>query len=136
MAVFIGNRKNSDAAKAALQINWAVREVIGPGIKAQYPTTSFEIKQAVGIDTSSLFVAKTGIRGSNDLVWVGRAANFAAKLSAFRYGTYSSFITEDVFNKLEEKSKFGGNPRRSMWDKIMWQEMGITIYGSTWWWGV
>jgi class 3 adenylate cyclase len=136
MAVFIGNRKNSDAAKAALQINWAVREVIGPGIKAQYPTTSFEIKQAVGIDTSSLFVAKTGIRGSNDLVWVGRAANFAATLSAFRYGTYSSFITEDVFNKLEEKSKFGGNPRRSMWDKIMWQEMGITIYGSTWWWGV
>ncbi|SRR5258708_15019271 len=134
MAVFIGNRKNSDAAKAALQINWAVKSVIAPAIKAQYPTTSFEMKQAVGIDTSSLFIAKTGIRGSNDLVWVGRAANFAAKLSAFRYGTYSSFITEDVFNKLEEKSKFGGNPQRSMWDKIMWQEMGITIYGSNWSW--
>jgi class 3 adenylate cyclase len=136
MAVFIGNRKNSDAAKAALQINWAIKTVIAPAIKAQYPTTSFEMKQAVGIDTSSLFVAKTGIRGSNDLVWVGRAANFAAKLSAFRYGTYSSFITEDVFNKLEEKSKLGGNPQRSMWDKIMWQEMGITIYGSNWSWEV
>jgi class 3 adenylate cyclase len=135
MAVFIGDRKNSDAARAALEINWAVKEVIRPAIKAQYPTTSFELHQAVGIDTSSLFVAKTGIRGSNDLVWVGRAANFAAKLSAFRYGTYSSFITEDVFNRLEVKSKFGGNPQRSMWDKIMWQEMGIAIYGSTWWWG-
>jgi class 3 adenylate cyclase len=136
MALFIGNRKNSDAAKAALQINWAVKTVIAPAIKVQYPTTSFGMKQAVGIDTSSLFIAKTGIRGSNDLVWVGRAANFAAKLSAFRHGTYSSFITEDVFKRLEEKSKLGGNPQRSMWDKIMWQEMGITIYGSNWTWEV
>jgi hypothetical protein len=68
-------------------------------------------------------------------VWVGRAANFAAKPSAFRHGNYSSFVTEDVFIKLNEKSKYGGNPQRSMWDKIMWQEMGITIYGSSWWWG-
>ena len=33
----------------------------------------------LGIDTSKLFVARTGIRKSNDLVWVGRAANYAAK---------------------------------------------------------
>jgi class 3 adenylate cyclase len=135
MAVFTGSHKNSDAARAALEINWAVKKVIGPAVKAQYPATSFEMKQAVGIDTSALFVARTGIRGSNDLVWVGRAANFAAKLSAFRHSNYSSFITEDVFIKLNEKSKYGGNPHRSMWDKIMWQEMGITIYGSSWWWG-
>jgi class 3 adenylate cyclase len=134
MAVFLGNTKNSDAARTALEINFAVKKVIAPAIKVQYPTTAFEIQQAVGIDTSALFVAKTGIRGSNDLVWVGRAANFAAKLSAFRYGSYSSFITEDVFGKLSETSKHGGSPKRSMWDKIMWQEMGITIYGSAWWW--
>jgi class 3 adenylate cyclase len=136
MAVFIGGNKNSSAARTALEINWAVRSVIGPAIKVQYPTTSYEIRQAVGIDTSSLFVARTGIRGSNDLVWVGRAANYAAKLSALRNGSYRSFITEDVFNKLSDESKNGGNPRRVMWDKIMWQEMGIAIYGSTFWWEV
>jgi class 3 adenylate cyclase len=136
MAVFIGDNKNSSAARTALEINWAVRSVIGPALKVQYPTTSYDIQQAVGIDTSSLFVARTGIRGSNDLVWVGRAANYAAKLSAFRYGTYRSFITEDVFNKLSDESKNGGTPRRVMCDKIMWQEMGIAIYGSTFWWEV
>ncbi len=134
MAVFIGGAKNTDAARAALEINAAVKHLINPALKAQYSTTAFEIKQAVGIDTSTLFVAKTGIRGSNDLVWVGRAANFAAKLSTFRYSNYSSFITEDVFTKLRDTSKYGGNPSRLMWEKIMWQEMGITIYGSNWFW--
>lgn len=137
MAVFLGDNKNSHAARAALEIHWAVREIINPSIKAQYPRTSFEVQQAVGIDTSPLFVARTGIRGSNDLVWVGRAANYAAKLSAFRNGSYCSFITEAVFKKLNDSSKYrNGTPRRVMWDKLMWDEMGITIYGSTWWWEI
>jgi class 3 adenylate cyclase len=136
MAVFLGNSKNSDAARAALNIKWAVSSVINPAIKAQYPKTSFEVRQAVGIDTSELLVAKTGIRGANDLVWVGRAANFAAKLCGVRQHGYSSFITEDVFKKLNEGSKLGGNPPRLMWDKLMWEEMGIAIYGSSWTWEV
>lgn len=134
MAVFIGNSKNSNAARAALKINWAVKKVVNPAIKSQYPETSFEVAQAVGIDTSSLFVAKTGIRGSNDLVWVGRAANYAAKLSAYRSNNYSSIISEAVYKQLSDEAKYGGEPRRLMWDKLMWQEMGITIYGSNWWW--
>jgi class 3 adenylate cyclase len=136
MAVFLGESKNSEASRVALRINWAVRNLINPAIRAKYPQTSFEVRQGVGIDTSSLFVAKTGIRGSNDLVWVGRAANYAAKLSVLRYGNYSSFITEDVFNLLSEKSKFGGTPRRPMWEKLTWSETGLTIYGSTWWWEI
>ena len=93
-------------------------------------------RQSVGIDTGSLLVAKTGIRGANDLVWVGRAANYAAKLSGLREGGYATFVTEDVFKKLNEASKYGGNPRRLMWEKLMWSETGITIYGSSWWWEV
>jgi class 3 adenylate cyclase len=136
MAVFTGDSKNSSAAKSALKINWAVRNVINPAIKAQYPDTSFEVQQAVGIDTSSLWVARTGIRGSNDLVWVGRAANYAAKLCGVRQDGYSSLITEDVFKKLSDDVKNGGNPRKLMWEKLMWAEMGISIYGSKWTWGI
>lgn len=136
MAVYLGRSKNSSAAHSALNIHWAVDRVINPAIKAQYPDTSFELKQAVGIDTSPLLVAKTGIRGANDLVWVGRAANYAAKLCGVRQGSYASFITEDVFKLLNDGSKYGGNPRRLMWDKLMWAEMGITIYGSSFWWEV
>jgi class 3 adenylate cyclase len=81
MAVYVGGTKNTSAAKTALQLNWAVNE-INAALKSIYPNSAFQLKHSVGIDTSNLFVAKTGIRNSNDLVWVGRAANYAAKLCA------------------------------------------------------
>lgn len=134
MAVYLSTSKNSSAARSALKINWAVQNVVNPAIKKRYPNTSFSVAQSVGVDTSSLFVARTGIRGSNDLVWVGRASNYAAKLSSLRDSGYSSFITEDVFAKLSEDSKLGGSPRRHMWEKVTWSETGLTIYRSNWWW--
>jgi len=134
MAVFIGDSKNSSAAKTALMINYVVKEVINKSIKEQYPNTEFQIQQAVGIDASKLFIARTGIRGSNDLVWVGRAANYAAKLCALREGDYTSYITENVFNVLNEASKNGGNPKRCMWEKVTWTDQGINVYRSNWWW--
>ncbi len=136
MAVFIGGSKNSSAARAALKINWAVKNIVNPAIKAQYPDTSFALSHVVGIDTSSLFVAKTGIRGSNDLVWIGRAANYAAKLCDLRDGSNPSFITAEVFNQLSEDAKLGGSPKRSMWEKATWAETGLTIYRSNWWWEI
>jgi class 3 adenylate cyclase len=136
MAVYLGDAKNSNAARSALKINWAVKNVINPAIKQEYPNTSYEVSQVIGIDTSPLFVAKTGIRGSNDLVWVGRAANYAAKLCSIREPTHSSYLTEDVFNQLNETSKLGGNPKRTMWEKVTWTETGLTIYRSSWWWAL
>ncbi|MCT7313254.1 adenylate/guanylate cyclase domain-containing protein [Ralstonia sp. CHL-2022] len=133
MAVFIGESKNSDAARAALKIHYAAEEILNTELKTRYPSSGYKVQQAVGIDTGDLFVAKTGIRGSNDLVWVGRAANYAAKLCALRDG-YDTYITEDVYKKLNEKSKFGGNGKDNMWEKHMWDEMGIVVYRSTWWW--
>src|SRR3989442_9814444 len=81
MAVFIGGYKNSSAAKTALNINSFVGE-LNALIKESYPKTAYVLRQSVGIDTSNLFVARTWIRNSNDLDWVGRAANYAAKLCA------------------------------------------------------
>lgn len=133
MAVFIGSTKNSSAAKAALRITYLVQE-INKLIKEQYPKTTYSLSHCVGIDTSELFIARTGIRNSNDLVWVGRAANYAAKLSAIGESGYQSYITEEVYSKLSESSKFGGNPRRNMWEKRTWTAQGITIYRSNWWW--
>lgn len=134
MAVFIGDYKNSSATKAALMINYVVKEIINKAIKEKYPDTTFQIQQTVGIDTSNLFIARTGIRGSNDLVWVGRAANYAAKLCSLRVAGYSSYITSDVFNKLSDNAKNGGNPKRCMWEKMTWKDQGIDIYCSNWWW--
>jgi class 3 adenylate cyclase len=133
MAVFTGNFKNSAAVEAALKIKFLGKE-INNQLKISYPNTSYELKQSVGIDTSPLYVVKTGIREFNDLVWVGRAANYAAKLSALGDAAYQTFITEDVYKQLNESSKFGGNPKKEMWEKRTWTEMGITIYRSNWQW--
>jgi hypothetical protein len=86
----------------------------------------------VGVDTSTLLVARTGIRGSNDLVWVGRAANYAAKLCALRQSNYASYITADIFKVMLEKVKSSSG--RPMWEATKWEEKGITVYRSSWIW--
>jgi len=133
MAVFIGDTKNTSAAKAALQLNWAVSRV-NAALKVAYPNSAFRLQHSVGIDTSELLAARTGIRNSNDLVWVGTAANYAAKLSALSEEGYSVFITEPVFKKLSDSSKYGGSPKRLMWEKDHWQAQNLTIYKSDWSW--
>jgi class 3 adenylate cyclase len=133
MAVFLGDYKNTSAAKAALQIYGCVQE-LNVAIKQAYPKTVYTLRHSVGVDTSDLLVARTGIRDSNDLVWVGRAANLAAKLCSLGDATYPSHITEAVFNKLHDEAKHGGNPRKQMWEKRMWTERGMVLYRSSWNW--
>ena len=134
MAVFTGGRKDDRAVRTALKINFAVEEIVNPAIRDQYPRTTYAIKHVVGIDTSDLFVARTGVRGFNELVWVGRAANHAAKLCAGNGP--ASRITPEVFNLLSPESKFGNN-RQIMWVRTTAQELGYrAIYTSSWRWSI
>ena len=131
MAVYIGDTKNSSAAKTALKINYVVQKMINPAINNKYKT-KYKVKQVVGIDTSELYVSRTGIRGSNDLVWVGRAANYAAKLSNLS-SDYPTRITEAVYKKLSNETKFSND--KNMRDGATWTTMdNMKIYRSTWRW--
>ncbi len=135
MAVYIGNSKTSAAAESALKINYAVAKIINPILKERYPNMKYVVKQIVGIDTSKLFVARTGIRGSNDLVWVGRAANYAAKLCSLS-ADYPSRLTEAVYNQLDKSAKYSSD-EEPMWKEATWKDMnGMKIYRSTWMWKV
>jgi class 3 adenylate cyclase len=131
MAVFIGNAKNTSAVRCGMKIKAAVLEIINPAIKAQYKT-DFQLKQVVGIDTSELLIARTGIRGANDLVWVGRAANYAAKLSSISEQPYATFITKDIYDNMNDAVKFTDG--KNMWEERSWQ--GKTIYRSPWYWNI
>lgn len=135
MAVFLGGSKNSNSAKSALQINYAVREMIQPAIRAQYSDEKYALRQKVGIDTSSLFVARTGVRGANDLVWVGNAANNAAKMAALST-SYSTYISASVYSMLADWAKLGGDPKRDMWTDLGTTALGYKIYGSTYQWSL
>ena len=135
MAVFLGDSKNTSAAKAALNINWATQQIINPALSRQYPKATFRVKQTVGIDTSDLWVARTGVRGANDLVWVGRAANHAAKLASMS-SDYPSWISGDVYDCLAKEAKIAKDGR-SMWEERVWTKMNNRrIYRSSWNWSI
>lgn len=131
MAVFIGDRKNTSAVRCGLRIKSAVLEIINPALKNQYDS-DFKLKQVVGVDTSTLLVARTGIRGSNDLVWVGHSANHAAKLSSISEQPYATFISAEVYDNMNEVVKLTDG--KNMWEKRTWQ--GRSIYRSSWYWSV
>src|SRR5260370_21208050 len=99
MARGTNDAKNTTSVRTGLKIHWAVKFIIAPLQKAQYPANQFELRQVVGIDTSDLYVARTGIRGSNDLVWVGRAANHAAKLTDLS-PDYPTYITDAIYRNM------------------------------------
>lgn len=136
MGIFVGDSQHGEAAKAALNINWAVSKVINPTIHAEYGGAAYQMKHVVGIDTSSLFACRIGVRNDNDIVWVGRAANHAAKLSSIN-GDYRIYITGAVFDKMIDSSKFGGDPRRIMWEERIWTSMNnMRIFASNWTWSI
>jgi class 3 adenylate cyclase len=133
MAIFIGDRKNTSAVKAAMKINYAVQHIINPLKNARYEGNPYVMKQVVGIDTSDLFVAKTGVRGANDLVWVGRAANHAAKLTTLKEA--STYITKAVYDQMLDEVKFSNGI--NMWEERSWTAMDKqSIYRSNYWWTI
>jgi class 3 adenylate cyclase len=134
MAVFLGDSQTSRAAKCGLQINWAVKNIVNPAFKKQYPDSNYVVKQVVGIDTSEIRAARIGIRGGNDLVWIGRAANYAAKLTENR-NDYPTWVTAEAYNWLAEWAKVGGSEKKLMWQRFKWTGMNdIAVYGSDWTW--
>jgi len=138
MGVFYGDEKNNSAAKCALQINWAV-DKLRSKFESNYEsvrTASFNIKHGVGIDSGTVLAVRGGVRGTNDLIWIGRAPNLAAKMSELRKYPYSSFITAGVFNKLNDKSKYGGAENKLMWERRTWNFLGedLSVYCSNWRW--
>lgn len=135
MAVYIGDRKNTRAVRSAMKIHYAALHIVNPAQKLVYTYTSYTLKHVTGVDTSDLLVAKTGVRGANDLVWVGRAANYAAKLSALPHG-YATYITKEVYDKMNNEVKTSQD-NRAMWESARWNTFdNRIIYRSNWWWSI
>ena len=130
MAVFTGESKNTNAIRAAMKINHAVVKIIRPAISAQYPNKVFTLKHVVGVDTSQLRAARIGVRGYNDLVWIGRAANYAAKLTSL--SETPLWITKAVYDVMNKDVKYASDGRE-MWEKRSWTAMNnMEIYRSDW----
>lgn len=135
MAVYIGDMKNTRAVRSALKIHYAVWSIVNPAHKAVYKDNPYTLKHVVGVDTSKLFIAKTGVRGANDLVWVGRAANYAAKLATLP-AAYPTYINKEVYDAMIKDVKVSQDSRE-MWEAVRWDNFdNRIIYRSNWWWSI
>lgn len=139
MGVFLGNRMHTKAALTALQINYAVIHILRPKIETKYPALAeggYRLNHAVGIDKSEVLVTRSGIRDNNDLIWVGRSPNIAAKLAAIRQDNLTSFMTKAVYDMIAEDGKIA-HDGRSMWEACNWNKAPLeevrTLYQSSWW---
>lgn len=135
MAIFFGgDDQNTRCVRCALKINHAVQAILNPAILANYDT-KFQIKHVVGIDRCRLRAARTGVRGHNDLVWVGSAANHAAKLTDISL-PQTTWITAIVYNKMHDSVKFD-SVGQNMWKRFTWSAMdNQEIWGSTYRWNL
>ena len=128
MAIFTGPTQCVDAVRAAMMIGYAVSNAVQPAIDAMYPNSGFALKHAVGIDTSQLHAARIGVRGDNDLVWVGRAANYAAKLTALERPAIR--ITSPVLAALPHEFVF--HEGRHVWSHFLGDAMGeVPVFHTT-----
>ena len=124
MGVFIDDRQSTNAAICALKINHATKNIIMPALKYQYPKTNFTLRHVVGIDTESNSGRSTGVRGDNDIVWVGSAANHAAKLTELDAAN-ATWITGSLFKYLHGDAKYANNANKAlMWEKRLWTPDG------------
>jgi len=143
MAIFIGERKNWNAVRAAFAINWAVQDVIRPAIKSNWSDGEnfYKIGHRVGVDTGEALIVRGGARDNNDLISIGGAPNIAAKLSDLKNG-HSTYVTDRVFDELTDDLLYytQNDVRHSCWSKL-YPAVKIggtnnTVYGSTCHWAV
>lgn len=127
MAIFSGEMKNTRAVRAAMKIHHAVKTIINPELKAFYASSDFVVQHVVGVDTSQLRAARIGVRGYNDLVWIGRAANYAAKLTTL--SEKPLWITKDVYDVMADDVKIHDQTKVNMWTMHQWTPMNnMQIY--------
>lgn len=136
MAVFLGTDAASRAARCALEIKWAVDNIVQPEITSSFRSireSGWTMKQGTGIDMGYALMVRAGIRDSSDLISVGDAANIAAKLSEFRDAR--TWVTEKVWDAMDYESCFSDG--KAMWSEVTTKSAGprtLRVRSSNWGW--
>ncbi|WP_428737425.1 hypothetical protein [Sulfurimonas sp.] len=103
MSIFTGDTKENNAVKCAFQIHWVVSNIIQPQIDTLFPELKYKMGHVIGIDSSGLSAVKTDIWEHYDLLWIGRAANYAANFTRINEKEFSTYITSSVYLNLSDE---------------------------------
>jgi hypothetical protein len=127
MGIFMGDRMNSRSTLAAREIFYTVEHIIGPKAVskfASFKNNNIKLKNCIGIDYGEARAVRAGIRNSNDLIWIGKAPSFAAKLSDLRTYADCVYISDRVYRIISEDSKIVDG-------KNIWRTKNFTFADAT-----
>jgi adenylate cyclase len=133
LAFFMGGTRTSPAVKSALQIDWFVTELLRPKFEKYFENNKSALGKALnfevgcGIDDGWIYAVKVGIKGTNDVAWVARATNTAAKLSNVGSGTRNIYITGVAYDRLHDWAKLSKGV--NMWSDVSFMDIGGTSRG-------
>lgn len=126
MGIFIGDMKNTYATKAAREIFYTVENILGPKASEKFNSiknNGIKLKNCVGIDYGDARAVRSGIRNNNDLIWIGRAPSFAAKLSDIRNYGRCVYISQASYDVLEDSAKLSNGI--NLWTKTTFKFAGV-----------
>jgi adenylate cyclase len=135
MGVFAGDSKRTNATKAAMKIRWAITNILNQNLKE-------ELNIGCGIDLGKTLITKVG-KGrdinNNDLIWIGKACNYASHLT--QCATNSIVIGKSIYDNLaaDVKYKDPDTKRINMWTVkqiTLKNKKVINVYESTYSWGL
>ena len=141
LAFFMGDTRTSPAVKSAMQIDWFVGNVLRPRFRKYFENNPSALGKALdfeigaGIDDGWIYAVKVGIKGTNDVAWVGRATNTAAKLSNVGKGDGNIYITGIAYDRLHNWAKLSSGT--NMWSDMTFMDIAGTNRGvrsTTYWW--
>jgi len=129
LALFVGDQRLHYAVKAAMQVEWFVDNILQPKLDRYFENNraamgqglSFEI--GCGLDDSSIFAVRVGIRGTNDVAWVGKGTNTAAKLASRASQPDNVAITRGIYNRLDRSYRYDSDGTH-MWSEETFEDIG------------
>lgn len=131
LALFVGDFRSSNAAKAAMQVVWFVRNILRPRLERYFNSNRAALGQDLGfsigcgLDDGDIYAVRIGIRGTNDVAWVGRCTNTAAKLSNVLTEPHQIAVTREVY------SRMNNNRRTSTDGRAMWTGETAGTFGGS-----
>jgi adenylate cyclase len=143
LALFVGDKQSNNAVRAAMQVRWFVEHVLWPKFNGYFDANKaargarLNFSIGAGLDKGDIYAVRVGIRGTNDVAWVGRCTNTAAKLSNVLHHPRSIGITRAVYHRLNNDRKYSDG--RHMWSDESFDHFGgvSRAYRTTaFWWSI
>lgn len=111
LALFRGDSQRNNAVKAAMQVKWFVRQFLRPKFERYFSNNEAALGQTldfdvgIGVDQGTIFAVRVGIKGTNDVAWIGRGTNTAAKLAGLASSPRNIWITRAIYAQLNDSRK-------------------------------